>query len=231
MNEQDFLLRIATRLGRKQPLGETPRRPVVGAAGLRSARRIFREEIIARFCAELEALGGVAIRCETTASLRDQLSRVLQQLSPQHVACWEDGLAEAFNVEQTLSGYQADGRKAVSGTARKTWLQRIAEADIGITGCDYAVAETGTVVLLAGSQRGRAVSLLPSVHIVLVRGGCIRMHLGDVLHELGHLPGHTGTTLPAVNFISGPSRSSDIENDLSIGVHGPAALYALILEG
>lgn len=226
-------MRIAARLGRKHPEAALPGRAVVGAAGLRSMRRITREEITAQFCAELEAQGGVSIRCASTGILQDELSHIVLSLSPRRIAWWEDGLAESLQLDRRIYDHLYDHpqeREAVGDTARGDWLERTARADIGITGCDYAIAETGTVVLLAGRNQGRSVSLLPGAHIVLVRGSCIRMHMGDVLHELSLLPDRTGTSLPAVNFISGPSRSSDIENDLSIGVHGPAALFALILE-
>jgi len=96
---------------------------------------------------------------------------------------------------------------------------------------DFAVANTGTLALATTAQRARSVSLLPTVHIALVRESQFVDRMGEALEGIARQTGPPPATPSSVHFISGPSRSADIENDLSIGVHGPAALYVIALRG
>lgn len=96
-------------------------------------------------------------------------------------------------------------------------------AEVGITGADFAIAETGTLVIASGLGRPRAVSLLPRLHVALVRQSQLVSRLGSGLMRV-----RSGKP-SAVHFVTGPSRTSDIENDLSIGVHGPARVLTIVL--
>jgi L-lactate utilization protein LutC len=99
-------------------------------------------------------------------------------------------------------------------------------AEIGVTTVDCAIADTGSLVVSAAKTRPRSLSLLPTVHIALLFASQIRPSLGAAFEALAGAPG-----LPsAAHVITGPSRTSDIENDLTIGVHGPSAVTAIIVE-
>ena len=99
-------------------------------------------------------------------------------------------------------------------------------AEIGITTVDCAIAATGSLVISAAKTRPRSLSLLPTVHIAVLFASQIRASLGEAFQALARAPG-----LPsAAHVITGPSRTSDIENDLTIGVHGPAAVTAIVVE-
>ena len=108
--------------------------------------------------------------------------------------------------------------------------QEAAAAGLGITGADYAVAETGSVVLMPRSGISRLVSLLPPVHIALVRPQDIVESLDD-LFLLRRLEYHRngGEMGSYLNFITGPSRTGDIEQTLVVGVHGPAEVHMVLL--
>ena len=96
-------------------------------------------------------------------------------------------------------------------------------SDLGITSAQWAIAETGTLVLEAESEDHRLISLVPSVHLCLIEASKIRQTLGEIL-EL------TKTGLDhAVTFVTGASRTSDIELTLAIGVHGPGELHIIVL--
>lgn len=104
---------------------------------------------------------------------------------------------------------------------------RAAEADIGIVIADEAVAYTGSVAVLSSPEKGRAVSLLPTALIILLPVERLRTRLGEILNRFDKAGREQ---LPAgIHFITGPSRSSDIENDLTIGVHGPGIVYTLLI--
>lgn len=103
----------------------------------------------------------------------------------------------------------------------------IFEIDVGITTAQAAIAETGTLVLDSARERHRLVSLVPPVHVAIVDAETIFETLGEALafiHQNGHIS-------PAVTFITGPSRTADIELTLTIGVHGPQELYVIVNEG
>jgi L-lactate dehydrogenase complex protein LldG len=97
--------------------------------------------------------------------------------------------------------------------------------DVGISTVQGAIAETGTLVLDATRERHRLVSLVPPVHIALVRKKDIRQTLGETLAAFRN---GTGEVSRVITFITGPSRTADIELTLAIGVHGPQELYVII---
>jgi L-lactate dehydrogenase complex protein LldG len=103
----------------------------------------------------------------------------------------------------------------------------IFDIDVGITTAQAAIAETGTLVLDSSRERNRLVSLVPPVHIAIVDAASIFQTLGEALAFIHH----DGNISPAVTFITGPSRTADIELTLTIGVHGPQELYVIVNEG
>jgi L-lactate utilization protein LutB len=99
--------------------------------------------------------------------------------------------------------------------------------DVGITTAQAAIAETGTLILDAAKERHRFASLVPPVHIAIVDAASIFQTLAEALAFI-HKDNHIS---PAVTFITGPSRTADIELTLAIGVHGPQELYVIVNEG
>lgn len=228
MNESDFFNRIASRLGRTAPLIEAPVREVVGAPQFWREYELAPHERVRRFVEELEKLGGQTAVYETLEELQRGFADLLRELSPHRIGTWGDGGSLAsFSIEELLADYLTIPWEPQRDRAEL--ITDFAAADIGVTGADYAIAYTGTVVLLSSPHKGRSVSLLPTVHIVLLRASQIRTRMGEVLDEIAASSGDPTQMPSSINFITGPSRSSDIENDLSIGVHGPVAEYVLLL--
>jgi L-lactate utilization protein LutC len=95
--------------------------------------------------------------------------------------------------------------------------------DVGISTAQAAIAETGTLVLDSSCERHRLVSLVPPVHIAIVNASAIVETLGEALTLL-----QQKEISPAITFITGPSRTADIELTLAIGVHGPQQLYVIV---
>ena len=96
--------------------------------------------------------------------------------------------------------------------------------DVGITTAQAAIVETGTLVLDSATERNRLVSLVPPVHIAIVDASSIFQTLGEALAFIHQ----NGDVSPAVTFITGPSRTADIELTLAIGVHGPQELHVIV---
>ncbi len=103
------------------------------------------------------------------------------------------------------------------------------KADIGITGVDYAIAETGTVVLHPRSGLSRLVSLAPPTHIAVLRPGEVLESL-DELFAMERNDFSSGELAGSMNLISGPSKTADIEGTTVTGIHGPLEAHLIILK-
>lgn len=115
--------------------------------------------------------------------------------------------------------------------SRDAVRREIIASGLGVTGVDYAVAETGSVVVVPRAGLSRLVSLVPPVHVALVRPQDVVASLDDVflLRRLEYYRngGDMGSYL---NFITGPSRTADIEQTIVIGVHGPREVHMVLLD-
>ena len=100
-------------------------------------------------------------------------------------------------------------------------LQAAADAAVGVVRAAGAAAQTGTVLLRADHNLGRAASLLPPACVFVISADSVADTLGDHLRNTADLPSQLVT-------VTGPSRSADIESTLVIGVHGPGRVHAII---
>ena len=103
--------------------------------------------------------------------------------------------------------------------------QTCAEAAVGVTGVDYALADTGSLVFFASPEEPRLISLLPPVHLAVVESARILTGLDELL-ERTPLPADITSSMV---LITGPSRTADIEQILVRGVHGPGELHVVIV--
>jgi L-lactate dehydrogenase complex protein LldG len=98
---------------------------------------------------------------------------------------------------------------------------------LGVTGCFCAIAETGTLVFVSGASTPTGTMLLPDSHIAVVRGSRIVSGMEEafalIRDELPSMP-------RAVNLVSGPSRTGDIEQTIVLGAHGPYRVHLLLLD-
>jgi len=100
--------------------------------------------------------------------------------------------------------------------------------DAGISGCDCLVAQTGGIVVTSASAGGRALSVLPPHHVVIARRSQL---VGDLADAFAHAREKYGEVPAFFSFITGPSRTGDIERILVLGAHGPKRLTVLLVEG
>ncbi len=101
--------------------------------------------------------------------------------------------------------------------------------DASITGCEYLVARTGTIVLSAAQQSGRTVSVYAPVHICIAYAHQLVYDVKDALQLIKE---KYSDKIPSfITFASGPSRTADIEKTLVTGVHGPKEVYLFLVEG
>ena len=101
-----------------------------------------------------------------------------------------------------------------------------ADCKIGITAADYLIARTGSIMLSAQSAGGRRLSVLPPTHIVIAEENQLVFSLDDVFEHIDH----QNKSWSYATFITGPSRTSDIEKQLVLGAHGPKRLIVLLIK-
>ena len=172
------------------------------------------EERIARMFRNIEALAG-----KTFLAGSDEEARA-------HVAAIVEGktaIASGAGILKRLGILDLAG--VAGGITDPVELRRLCAASgIGITGAAYALAETGTLVLLVSPDEARLVSLLPPVHIAVVERERILTGLDELFTVL---PTPCDTTSSMI-FITGPSRTADIEQILVRGVHGPGTIHVVV---
>lgn len=230
ISEQEFLSRVARRLGREEPERAAPRwapeRPLPAGAPKDP------EALADRFQAELEKLSGQVTRVASAAEVAAEAVRILGEAGLQgRVVRWVDPALEGLGLDEALLAAGFEVVPFAPGADGADLVRKAEQAVAGITGCDFAIAETGTLVLgssrlgeASAPGRGRVVSLLPPVHLVVVRKAQIVYSLAEVLRRTA------GSPMPSQLILaSGPSRSSDIENDLSVGVHGPGQVHVILV--
>ena len=122
--------------------------------------------------------------------------------------------------------------RAAAPSERQSERERLREimasADFGVTGADYAIAETGTCVIIPKTGVSRLASLLPPVHIALVRRGQTLPSL-DELFTLRRADFSANALGSYMNLITGPSRTADIEYKIVTGVHGPGEVHMVLI--
>jgi L-lactate dehydrogenase complex protein LldF len=136
----------------------------------------------------------------------------------------KEDAARVFGTEPTV--------EAIQQHARESLRQKFIEATVGISGANIAIAETGTIVLVTNEGNADLTTTLPPVHIAVFGIDKIVASLDDAVAILRMLPrSGTGQVITSyVNWITGPSRSADIEQSLTIGVHGPREMHCVILD-
>lgn len=204
MKREDFLERVRNATGRhpKAPVTRPPDAHTPSGA-------TPRDDLVARFKAMNESVFGTVHVVQNATKARAALAQLLMNsrtfIQSGHAILDEIGLNEL------TTGLKAE-------TAER--------AEVGITGCEAAIAATGTVVL--SSSWGRLAALLPYRHIVVLRSSQIVPDLEDWYLEMGRLA-RDGTLPGAWGMHTGPSKSADIEQTMALGVHGPGKVDVIVM--
>jgi L-lactate utilization protein LutC len=170
---------------------------------------------ITHFVAALEKLAGKAYLAPTADAARAYVDGLIS------------GQKAIASNSVVLSQY---GIPSVPGVVtgihdRREYRDLCSEAAFGITSADYALADTGTLVMLSSAEEARMISLLPPVHVAILPAERILSGLDELLSNIPKPAERTS----AMVLITGPSRTADIEQILVRGVHGPGELHVVIV--
>ena len=245
---EEFLQSVRLALGREpgppQPLYHSLEQtlPELEAQAEQVHRRVAENRVaLLDRLAEVARLGGWRVcRSSDPEEAVEYIGAVAQGLAEPRLVRSDQDVFQQVPVDSALTGLglsvtvmarsDQQPRDEYQVPTPQKHRQEAAAAGLGITGADYAVAETGSVVLLPRRGISRLVSLLPPVHLALVRPQDVVESLDD-LFLLRRLDYHRngGDMGSYLNFITGPSRTADIEQTLVVGVHGPGEVHMVLL--
>ena len=193
-------------------------------------------QTLERFRAEFERVAGVFHRVPTAAAVPAELGRICAEVGARRLVAWpaeELGVPIALELGAAGIAVESMPRTVPDDAERARLRAQVASADLGVTGADLAVAENGTLVLVSAAGRPRSTSLLPPCHVAIFDSTALVESLEQVGRALEAW--HEGAPPPergaVINFITGPSRTADIELTLTRGVHGPKEIHAIFVEG
>lgn len=182
-------------------------------------------EIIDKFKEKYESLAGKVYYSNSVDQTIQFIGQIMQDNSPENVALVDisSDIVERIKVSPFMQGIGILNEPFEASTLPN----QIDKATVGISSAKYAIAETGTIIEVSTNDAIRLVSTLPLVHIALVNQDTIFPTLDDATDILNTaFNDHSKNCV--VSFISGPSRTGDIEMKLTLGVHGPKESHVIV---
>ena len=211
---RNILNRIRRGLGRGDTPSQAERQSLDTwmAARPRGPLNAVEGALVDVFRTRAEAMQSTTVRVADLAAVPAEAARYLAALGLPASGCVWPALA---GMDWQAHGISVEARAAI-------------DADrLGITGAYAGIAETGTLMVVSSPETPASVSLLPETHIAVIEAHRIVAHMEDAW---ALLRSGMGEPPRAVNFISGPSRTGDIEQTIVLGAHGPFRVHLIIVE-
>lgn len=222
--KEQILGRIRAALGR---VASRPAPGVLPSFSLGSLRKdtsdgvgLFREKVV--------QAGGRIQNVGSAAEVSEYLRSLMPPDAPKKVAV-SDGaerVAEGLREFLKAAGFAVipSFHECVADLSSTQYTRELLAASAGVTSAQYALAETGTLVLQSGDEQHRLISLLPPVHVCVLSPKAILTNLESLCADDG-----LAEAMPCVlTLVTGPSRTADIEQTLTVGMHGPGELHILL---
>jgi L-lactate dehydrogenase complex protein LldG len=228
---------VSRAAGRGGALAPRPSHPREIAETLRRELAERWPQTLERFRAEFERVAGVYHGVTHVGEVPGVIGAIARERQGRRVIAWHpERLGADWRGALAAHGLDTTAMPAAGLDApaeRQALRDLIAAADLGVTGVDLAVAETGSLVLRSGSGRPRSTSLLPPYHVAVFDRTALVESLAQVgvFLEAWHEGGPEAWVGGVINVITGPSRTADIELTLTRGVHGPKEVHAIFVEG
>ena len=197
--KENILKKIRQALSHPVPL------PFPQSEGTNSVFRPATDDLEIIFAEEFTHLLGKFAFCTDEKDMQLQLQQLIGQKKWTKIYCSEDKWNAMFSNTINLPG-----------------------CDASITGCEYLIARTGSIVLSAAQQSGRTVSVYAPIHICIAYTNQLVYDVKDGLQLIKEK--YAGNMPSLISFATGPSRTADIEKTLVTGVHGPKEVYCFLIE-
>jgi L-lactate dehydrogenase complex protein LldG len=197
--KENILKRIRQALSNPVPL------PFPQSEGANSVFHPATDTLDVVFAQEFINIQGKFSFCLSEAEMEQQLQQLIAEKQWNKIYCntdkWNSTFSNTINLES---------------------------CDASITGCEFLVARTGTIVMSAAQQSGRTVSVYAPVHICIAYTNQLVYDVKDALQSIKEK--YAGNIPSLITFATGPSRTADIEKTLVTGVHGPKEVYCFLVE-
>ena len=180
-----------------------------------------RADLVEQFAEVLRAVGGTSHGPMPVGAALDLLVDLCRERAGGAAVALSTGdpVLQKLGVAERLAAEGLD----VLAPDDVFWRERLAEAGVGVTGAVAGVAATGTVGVVCGPGAPRTTSLVPPAHICLVLQGTMVEDLAEAFRHFDELPS-------GLVWVSGPSRSADLELILTVGVHGPGSVDVIVVD-
>ncbi len=188
-------------------------------------------EICQEMADEVIAVGGRATLVDSFEQARTVLAELIQNGQMKSALCWQHPVLGHLRLKELLAEQNVEmlGFNSLVNLPEEERRKQILSADIGISSADWAIAETGTLVVCSRNGQERVTSLVPPVHVAVIERDQILPDLVDAIRHIGSAP---SDWLPSnIALITGPSKTGDIELQLTTGVHGPGEWHVIIIRG
>jgi L-lactate dehydrogenase complex protein LldG len=213
----DVISKVRTALGRSERLKSPPTPPPFDEPITRLVHSDFG---LAELFVKTAKENSVLAEMTSVDELSEKLITFLQERKAKRIALPVSPLLEKLSIAKTLQNNGFDVKQCDQLT-----LDELYDFDAGISDVYAAVAEIGGLVVQASPQHGRALSLVPPIHVAIVEPKNLLADLVDLFQKMSVAPSSTSTTI-----ITGPSKTSDIEMNLVVGVHGPVVVKVFVLQ-
>jgi L-lactate dehydrogenase complex protein LldG len=170
-------------------------------------------DLAIHFAEQLIAVQGAFAYCENMLDFAENLIALVKQQKSEKIGCFEPQIQALFN--EIDFPYLAD-------------TSQLSQVEIGVTGCEALLAQTGSVLVSSAQQIGRSMTIYPPIHVVVAFSSQLQPDLKSALKVLQNK--YNGRLPSLLTAITGPSRTADIEKTLVLGAHGPKALYVFLVE-
>jgi len=244
-SQEEFIHKIKIALGK--PLAESQRNVDFFKSDMSDETRGILERIKNRTPEErkkllatlIEAAGPInlkVISCEDINSVTAAVADLVRDKDPEwgakkSVVAWQHPLIENLNLPEALSPqdvtvFFTDVKETESGNLR----QHVIDSYIGITAADFCMADSATMVMRTRPGQARSVSLVPSIHVAVIELNQIIADLKELYALLKWDPQESKEGLTnCMTFISGPSKTADIEATMVHGAHGPRQVHVYVI--
>lgn len=197
--KENILKKIRQALSNPMPL------PFPQSEGSTSVYRPAKDELEILFAEAFNQLQGKFAFCADEADLLRQVRQLIAEKKWTKIYCCEDRWNETLSNTADLAGCEAS-----------------------VTGCEYLVARTGSIVMSTAQKSGRTVSVYAPIHICVAYTNQL---VYDIKDSLQSLKDQYAENIPSlITYASGPSRTADIEKTLVTGVHGPKEVYLFLVD-
>jgi L-lactate dehydrogenase complex protein LldG len=226
MNRDAFLARIREAAAAGRRFHVPVRRDLTHADG----RADTDDDVVDRYVREATNAGGRVTRVDNWSAARDEIDKFFRQYEPRSALCWRHPTLDQLRLADVLEehGIEKVDYESLASLGAEQQRAKMLATDVGITSTTWAVAETGSLLCAHGPMNERLASLVPPVHLAVVERKQIVADLFDAFAKLGErLP----DAMPSnATFITGPSKTGDIETKLVTGVHGPGKWHLLVVD-